>query len=124
MKNNKTSIPSKREQLLSQERALMADLESDAAEVESKLESTLKTLAIVSAGVLSVTILYKLLSPAPSPKEIKRKKLKSSGSKPSAVTASVVSIALQKLIPLAIEKFAKIKSKNAEDEKVAEPTSR
>ncbi|MEP2025201.1 MAG: hypothetical protein ABJH98_16990 [Reichenbachiella sp.] len=124
MKSSSLEIPSKREQLLSKERKLVAELESDATEVESKLESTLKTLAIIGAGVLAVTILYKLATPESTTKKGKKKESKSSSSKPSAVTASVISIALQKLIPLAIEKFAKLNSKNAKDEKAAESTSK
>lgn len=124
MKNSNQLIPSKRERLLSKERKLVAELESDAAEVESKLESTLKTLAVVSAGVLAVAIIYKLVTPESEEKPSKKSKTKTASGKPSAVTASVVSLALQKLIPLAIEKFTKVKSKNAQDEKVAQSTSR
>ncbi|WP_422361352.1 hypothetical protein [Reichenbachiella sp.] len=122
-KQSNQLIPTRREQLLSKERKLVADLEDEANEVESKLESTLKTLAVVSAGVLAATILYKLVTPEPKVKE-KKKKVKASTSRPSAVTASVVSIALQKLIPLAIEKFTKYNSNNTKDEKAAESTSR
>ena len=102
---------------------MVAELEDEAHEVESKLESTLKTLAVISAGVLAATILYKLATPEPKTKE-KKKKIKSGTSRPSAVTASVVSIALQKLIPLAIEKFTKYNSNNSKDEKAAQSTSR
>lgn len=124
MKNSSQLIPSKRERLLSKERKLVAELESDAAEVESKLESTLKTLAVVSAGVLAVAIIYKLVTPESEEKPSKKSKIKTASGKPSAVTASVVSLALQKLIPLAVEKFTKVKSKNAQDENVAQSTSR
>lgn len=121
-KQSNQLIPSKREQLLSKERKLVAELEDEANEVESKLESTLKTLAIIGAGVLAASLLYKLVSPEPNAKE--KKKVKASAGRPSAVTASVISMALQKLIPLAIEKFTKYNSKNANDEKAAESTSR
>lgn len=123
-KQSNQLIPSKREQLLSKERKLVAELEDEANEVESKLESTLKTLAVISAGVLAATILYKLVTPEAKLKEKKKKKIKASIGKPSAVTASVVSIALQKLIPLAIEKFTKYNSNKSKDEKAAESTSR
>ncbi|WP_420582390.1 hypothetical protein [Reichenbachiella sp.] len=122
-KQSNQLIPSKREELLSKERELVAKLEDEAKEVESKLENTLKTLAVISAGVLAAAILYKLVAPEPNIKK-KKKKFKASGNKPSAITASVVSIALQKIIPLAIEKFSKYNSKNAKDEKAAESTSR
>lgn len=123
-KNSNQLIPSKREELLSKERQLMAKLEDEANEVESKLESTLKTLAVISAGVIAATILYKLVAPEPKIKEGKKKKVRVAGSKPSAVTATVVSMALQKLIPLAIQKFTQANSKKTKNEKAAESTSR
>lgn len=124
MKNINTMIPSKRKQLQSQERKLATELENDAADLESKLESTLKNLAIIGAGALSAVILYKLIATEPAQKELKKKHKKTTHSKPSAVTASVVSLALQKLIPLAIEKFVNSKSKSYQDEKVAPSTSK
>lgn len=123
-KTSSQLIPSKREELLSKERKLMAELEDEANEVESKLESTLKTLAVISAGVIAAAVLYKLVAPEAKIKEGKKKKVKVATSKPSAITASVISTALQKLIPLAIQKFTQANSKKTENEKAAESTSR
>lgn len=123
-KKSNQLIPSKREQLRSKERKLAAELEEDANEVESKLESTLKTLAVVGAGAIAAAILYKLVAPEPSKKERKKKKIQPTGSRPSAVTASVVSIALQKLIPLIIEKLTQTNSIKSQNEKAAESPSR
>lgn len=119
--SNKNIIPSKRQQLQSQERKLVAELETEAIQVESNLQSTLKTIALVGAGILAATVIYKLATPE---EPAAKKKKKGTNGKPSAVTASVISMALQKLIPLAIEKFATLNSKKTQDEKAAETTSR
>ncbi|SMD33993.1 hypothetical protein SAMN04488029_1782 [Reichenbachiella faecimaris] len=111
MKKSSQVIPTKREQLLSKERQLAAALENEATEVESKLASTLKTLAVISAGVLAVTILFKVVAPESTVKTGKKKKIKETNGKPSPLTASVISIGLQKLIPLVIEKFFSLNSK-------------
>lgn len=118
--SNKSSIPIKRAQLLSKEQKLMSELESEATEVESKLQSTLKILGIIGAGVLTATIIYKLSTPDTPSKKTKKNKNKGTNGRPSAVTASVISIALQKLIPLAIDRFSQITSKTSKDEKAAE----
>lgn len=124
MTKSKSIIPNKREQLLSKERKLVAELESDATEVESNLQSTLKTLAIIGAGVLAATIIYKLASPESSSKKAKKKKLKGNNGAPSAITTSIVSMALQKLLPFAIEKFSTLNSQTRKNETAAEKTSR
>lgn len=122
--SNKENISNKRDELLSKEKKLIAALESEATQVESNLQSTLKTLAIVAAGALAVTIIYKLTTPNKPTDYNNKKNIKGAHGKPSAITASVISIALQKLLPLAIEKFTSLNSKNQKNEKAAETTSR
>lgn len=122
--SNKKEILNKREQLLSEEKKLMANLENEASVLESQVEHSLKTLAVVGAGLVAVTLLYKLLTPGSSKTKGKTSSSKKTSSGPSAMTASVISIALQKLLPLAVEKFAKLNSKSPKDEQAAESTTR
>jgi len=124
MTNRSKDIPSQRELLLSKEKKLVAELESEATVVESNLQSTLKKLAIVGAGVLTVAILYKLVAPDTPSKKTTKKRVNATTGAPSAITASVISMALQKLLPLAIEKFSAFNSKTQKNETAAEKTSR
>ncbi|UXX80757.1 hypothetical protein N7E81_06545 [Reichenbachiella carrageenanivorans] len=123
--SNKKEILDKRELLLSEEKKLMAHLENEASTLETQVENSLKTLAVIGAGVIAVTLLYKLIAPSSSPKtKTKRSKDKKATSRPSAVTTSVISIAIQKLLPLAIEKISMLNSKSQKDEQAAESTTR
>ncbi|MEO9805601.1 MAG: hypothetical protein ABJF04_20240 [Reichenbachiella sp.] len=125
--SNKQEIKAKRLQLLSKEEQLIADLEKRTAELESSVFSGLKTLSIIGGGVLAVGLLYKFFDSNDSAQKEKKndkKKNKVSNATPSPVTASVISLALQKLLPLAIEKFSSLNRKDQKNEQTTESTSR
>ena len=125
--SNKQEIKAKRLQLLSKEEQLIADLEKRTAELESSVFSGLKTLSIIGGGVLAVGLLYKFFDSddsAQKEKKNNKKKNKVSNGTPSPVTASVISLALQKLLPLAIEKFSSLNRKDQKNEHTTESTSR
>lgn len=125
--SNKQEIKAKRLQLLSKEEQLIADLEERTAELESSVFSGLKTLSIIGGGVLAVGLLYKFFNSDDSAQKEKKndkKKNKVSNATPSPVTASVISLALQKLLPLAIEKFSSLNRKDQKNEQTTESTSR
>lgn len=107
---------------MSKEQALMSALEKETIELEKSLQNTMKTAAIVGLGVAGVVLLYKILSP--EKKKTKPIRSSTSGGTTSAVTASIVSVALRKLIPMAIEKLTAPTSKDHKNEPTAPSTSR
>lgn len=120
-------IALKRVRLQSEEKKLATHLEKEATDLESAVQSGLKKLAVVGAGLLVATVLYKLLDSGqqkPSSNKVGKKKKTTLVSAPSPMTASVVSLVLQKLLPLAINKFSSINSKKPKHEQAAESTSK
>lgn len=97
----------------------MSLLETEAIEVETKLQSSLKILGVIGAGLIAATIIYKLTQPESPKKKQKTDLVNKSNGGPSPITASVISMALQKLIPLALNKFSNLNSKNQKNEKAA-----
>lgn len=117
--SSKENLDVRRLQLQTEEKKLVADLEEETLELESTVRSSLKTLAVIGGGLLTVTVLYKLFASEDAtdkPKKGDKKKNKTTYSAPSQVTASILSLAMQKLLPLAIEKFSSFKRKDANNE--------
>ncbi len=124
---DKRSVLDKRKQLLLEERGLVAALEKETAELESGIHKSLRTMTVIGTGVLAAVALYKLFKTG-KPGQLRNKarqgKNKVANGDPSAVTASVISVALQKLLPLAIEKISTLNSKGQKHEKAAGSTSK
>ncbi|MEO9965174.1 MAG: hypothetical protein ABJF11_05275 [Reichenbachiella sp.] len=125
MSRNK-AIEEKRKRLQSEEKKIAADLEQETVVLESKVQSGLKTLAIAGAGLLTAIALYKLIaSDDEKPKEKKSEKRKKvTSSMPSPITASVISLVIQKLLPLALEKISSFNSKDTKNEHATKSASR
>lgn len=90
---------------MSKEQELMDALEKETLDLEKSLQNTMKGAAIAGLGLAGVLLLYKILSPERKKEKSKQIKKSMSGVATSAVTASIVSVALRKLIPIAIEKL-------------------
>lgn len=103
-------ILQRRTRLKSEEKKLASELEDGTVALESSLKSSLKTLAMISAGALTLVAIYHLLSSEDDEeKEKKQKEVKvpSKKSQPSPITAAIFTTIIQKLLPLAIERFSK-----------------
>lgn len=108
-------ILQRRNRLKSEEKKLVSELEENTVALESSLKSSLKTLAIIGAGALTVTAIYYLLSDNNDDNGSEKKKSKKSAvvkNPPSPITASIITTIIQKLLPLALEKFSKLTAKD------------
>ncbi|RJE70399.1 hypothetical protein [Reichenbachiella sp. MSK19-1] len=107
MKNKDIQNLRVKEKMKKTEEELRHQLNKETSELEEQLIKTLKTLGVVTAGIVGAYTLYKLFSPS-KPKRQKVSPVIAKTSSPKlaeTIGRSVLSLAITKLLPLAVEKL-------------------
>ena len=123
MKTKDKNIAILRENLLSKEINLAGELEKESEYLEKKLESGLKTAAFVGAGLIIGLAIYKLFennketNSGKNKEKEKRRTQNKTKTAPSGLSSSILTVALKKLIPYALEWLGTQNTKSMKNDK-------
>ena len=116
MKQN-NQVDQLRSELRSKEKELLAEIDQESSKLEYQFQKGLKGAAIIGVGLVIGVAIFKFFEEDKVDGEVakaetqKQQKSKTSSSiVPSGMAASIIGFALQKLIPLAIDKLTNQKT--------------